>query len=162
MKNITMIFAAAAALTTTPAIAGNTDNFDGFRLGVVGGADEVIGSVDFTDVVYGADGGYDVAVSDNVIVGVDASVTNPLEGNRTFSVGARAGLAITDNVMPYVRAGWTNYRWESNVNLNGFTVGGGAEFALGENAYTKVEYRYNDLALDVGTHIGLVGIGLRF
>ena len=162
MNKMTQMIATVAVLATTPAMAGNADNFDGFRLGAVAGADEVIGSVDFTDVVYGVDGGYDVAVSDNVVLGVDASVTNPLEGNRTFSVAGRAGLAITDNVMPYVRAGWTNYRWESNVNLNGLTVGGGVEFALSETAYTKAEYRYNDLARDVGTHIGLVGVGLRF
>lgn len=162
MNKMNLLLVAAAATIATPALAGNADNFDGFRLGATAGYDDVTGVLDRNDVVYGVDAGYDLAVTDNLVLGVEATVTNPLEETRTIGAAARAGVAVTDNFMPYVRAGWSNYRDITNVNLNGLTVGAGAELALSKDFYAKAEYRYSDFEAGVGNHGALVGVGIRF
>jgi outer membrane immunogenic protein len=162
MNKITMMIATAAALLATPAMAETNDNFDGFRIGATAGLDDVTGTVDTNDVVYGVDVGYDFAVGDRLVLGLEGTVTNPLEDSRTIGAAVRAGVAVTDNFMPYVRAGWSNYRDVANRNLDGLTVGAGAEYALGEDFYVKAEYRYSDFEAGVGNHGALVGVGIRF
>lgn len=162
MNRMTLIVAATAAMFAAPAMAGNADNFDGFRVGATAGYDDVTGTVDTNDVVYGADVGYDLAVTNNVIVGVEATATNVFENSRTLGGAVRAGYAVTDSFMPYVRVGYSNFRDVTDENLDGVTVGGGAEFRIAENFYAKAEYRYSDFANNVGNHGALVGVGIRF
>lgn len=162
MTKFGFIAAAALAMTAAPAFAAPADNFDGFRLGATAGYDDVTGQVDANDVVYGADAGYDIAVTDRIILGAEATVTNVFEDTRTFGVAARAGYAVTDNLLPYVRAGWSNYNDITGFNLNGVTVGGGVEYAVDSDIYVKAEYRYSDFEAGVGNHGALVGVGVRF
>jgi len=162
MKNF--VFAAVAAtvaFAATPAMADNS-NFTGPRVGLTAGYDDVTGSFDANDVVYGADVGVDLPVGENVVVGLEGTVTNVFEDTRTFGVGARAGYTVTDNLMPFVRVGWANYSDVLNGDLNGVTVGGGLEYALNSAIYTKVEYRYSDFEKGVGNHGALIGVGIRF
>lgn len=165
MKKIVFAaLAATAAFAATPAMAEDAanSNFTGPRLGVTAGYDDVTGSIDANDVVYGADVGVDLPVGDRVVVGLEGTVTNVFEDTRTFGVAARAGVAVTDNLMPYVRAGWANYSDVFNGDLNGVTVGGGVEYALNSAIYAKAEYRYSDFEAGVGNHGALVGVGIRF
>lgn len=162
MNKMNLLLVAAAATIATPAFAAGTDNFTGLRVGATAGYDDVTGGVDFNDVVYGADAGFDLAVTDNVVVGVEATVTNPLEETRTIGAAARAGVVVTDNLMPYARVGWSNYRDIANVNLNGVTLGAGVEYALDTDLYVKAEYRYSDFEAGLGNHGALVGVGFRF
>jgi outer membrane immunogenic protein len=161
MKKITFILAGAVALVASPAMADN-GNFTGLRAGVTAGYDDVTGSVDTNDVVYGADVGIDLPVGDNFVVGVEGTATNVFEDSRTFGVGARAGVAVTDNLLPFARVGWANYDDLFNGPVNGVTVGGGLEFAPNSALYAKVEYRYSDFEQGVGNHGALVGVGIRF
>lgn len=165
MNRMNLLIAAALGLAATPAMAGNADNFDGFRIGATAGYDDVTGALDTNDVVYGADAGVDVAVTDNVVLGLEGTVSNVFEDSRTLGVAARAGYAVTDNLMPYVRVGYSNYRDVTNLrqeNLDGLTVGGGLELALSKDFYAKAEYRYSDFEAGVGNHGALVGVGIRF
>lgn len=158
---MTLVMAAAAALFATPAMA-DTGNFTGLRAGVTAGYDDVTGSLDTNDIVYGADVGVDVPVTDNIVLGVEGTVTNVFEDSRTFGVGARAGVTVTDNLMPFARVGWANYDDVFNGPINGVTVGGGLEWAPNSALYAKVEYRYSDFEAGVGNHGALVGVGIRF
>ena len=166
MKTFGLIAAAALAFAATPAFAGEGEAtnaaFEGVRAGVTAGMDKVTGSVDLNNVVYGLDVGYDLAVTDRLVLGVEATVTNPLENTRTIGAAARAGVAVTDRFMPYVRAGWSNYQDFTGTNLDGLTVGGGLEFSVDSDIYVKAEYRYSDFAGGVGNHGVLVGAGVRF
>ncbi len=166
MKNFVFAaLAATAVFAATPAMAGNAASFDGFRVGATAGYDDVTGAIDANDVVYGADLGVDFAVSDNVVFGVEGTVTNVFEDSRTLGVGARLGYAVNENLLPYVRAGYSNYRDVTNLrqeNLDGLTVGGGLEYTVTNNTYIKAEYRYSDFENGVGNHGALVGVGIRF
>lgn len=169
MKNFVFAaLAATAAFAATPAMAQEatpSENFDGFRIGATAGFDNVTGAIDTNDVVYGADVGYDFSVSDRIILGVEATATNVFEDSRTFGAAARAGVAVTDNFMPFIRAGWANYRDVTNIvdrDVDGLTVGGGFELAVTKDFYAKVEYRYSDFEQGVGNHGAILGVGLRF
>jgi outer membrane immunogenic protein len=162
MKNFTFAaLAATLAFAATPAMADNS-NFTGPRVGLVVGHDDVTGSLDANDVVYGVDTGVDFAVGKNFVLGVEGTVTNPFEDTRTFGVGARAGVAVTNNLMPFARVGWANYKDVFNNTLNGVAVGGGLEWAPNSALYAKVEYRYSDFEQGVGNHGAFVGVGIRF
>ena len=92
-----------------------------------------------------------------------------LEGRARVegSVRARGGLAF-DRVLVYATGGWavTDVRVtgcgaatcvSDDQALNGFTVGGGAEFALTNAVSLGVEYRYSDFgreAFNLGTVAG--------
>lgn len=153
--------ALSLALVAYPALA-DTSNFTGPRVGATVGLDDVTNSPDTNDVVYGADVGVDVPLTGNFVVGVEAFSTNPFETTRTVGAAARLGYAVTPNVMPYVRAGYSNYQDVLSRELDGLTVGGGVEYAFNSKLYAKVEYRYSDFEKDIGNHSALVGVGIRF
>jgi outer membrane immunogenic protein len=172
MKKI--VLAATMAFAATPAMA-NEDraanaNFTGLRVGATAGMDNVTGALDTNSVVYGADAGVDFGIGNRVVVGVEVTGTNVFEASRTIGAAGRLGYAVTPGVMPYVRAGWANYRDVTDRVLNGgdaftvdgLTVGGGVELAVTRNLYSKVEYRYSDFSDGIGNHGALVGVGLRF
>lgn len=162
MRKLIVAAALAATAISTPALAGDNDNFTGVRIGATAGVDDVTGSVDTNDVVYGADVGVDLPVGDNFTVGVEAFSTNPFETTRTVGAAARVGYAFTDSSLAFVRGGYSNYQDVFSRELDGLTVGAGVELALGETMYIRPEYRYSDFQNGVGNHGGLVGVGFRF
>lgn len=150
------------ALIASP-VAAETSNFTGPRLGATAGVDDVTGGIpDTTDVVYGVDAGIDIPISDNIVFGIEAFSTNPLEKERTIGTAARVGATLGGNFMLFGRAGYSNYKDVTSRKLDGLTVGGGAEVALNSKMYVKAEYRYSDFAEGIGNHGALVGAGLRF
>ena len=77
-----------------------------------------------------------------------------LDYNSQWAVGGRIGTKITDNVLAYALAGYTELDTSAvrvaghNISLpkfTGYVVGGGLEVPLGENLLVGVEYRYSDL-----------------
>lgn len=187
------ILAGAVALGTlaTPALAAD---FTGPRIEAHVGWDRVgidsraLGVDDHEDgIAYGAGLGYDFALTDTVIAGVEANIdffdtdygatvgttAIGLEAKRDFDISARLGKKLTDNALFYVKAGYTNARLKASAtgggvnisdaeNGDGVRVGAGLEYALTDNVYAKTEYRYSNYEGGFSRNQVLAGIGFRF
>jgi outer membrane immunogenic protein len=156
MKKLIVVAAVAMAAFTTPAMA---QDFAGPRVEVTVGADDMTNGVDPTDLVYGAALGYDIQRG-KFVFGVDASAANIFD-DADLGVGARAGYAVSENVLAYTRVGYTNLDF-GRRSVDGATIGGGFEVNVSDSMFVKAEYRYTDFDGNLGRHGGLVGIGLRF
>ena len=167
-------------------------------------ADDLDQSID--DIAYGVGVGYDFAAG-GAVIGVEGEwmeseaktdfdttgftgfgVSN-VETGRDLYVGARAGILATPSTLLYVKGGYTNTRFnvlatdnttdiETDVDLDGWRAGAGAEFAISKNAFIKAEYRYSNYGegeveapsgvesdrfdVDLDRHQVMAGVGLRF
>jgi len=120
----------------------------------------------------GLQGGYNYQFANNVVIGVEADlefadisssnnllVGGPASGQFTSSsvdtygtIRARLGYAV-DRFLPYITGGaaWGNTSFNGPWGLSndatrwGWTIGGGAEYALTNNWTIKAEYLYIDL-----------------
>lgn len=192
MKNIIAFAAVStAALAATPALAQDRVAAApaGARVEAVAGYDRV--KVDLSDfgsdnslkdtgLVYGIGGGYDVPLNNGVSVGADVEATKStakedfgagteLKAGRDLYAGGRISFGIADNSNVYVKAGYTNLRVkgeaagvDDSAKLNGYRLGGGAQFGLGGKAYVGGEYRYSDYENDVSRHQLVATVGTRF
>lgn len=79
---------------------------------------------------------------------VDVSIDNQ------WSLGARAGYFVADNILLYGLIGWTRVEMSdleflgtrfSGENMNGVVLGGGVEFEIAPNVLLATEYRYTNL-----------------
>lgn len=160
-------------------------------------------------LLYGVGVGYDVAVGSNAIIGAEAEFSDStaktkfengdFEGfglgrvstGRDLYLGARAGLVVSPKTLVYVKGGYTNARYNvvgsdgttdyrEKIDTDGWRVGAGAELALNENLFTKIEYRYSKYSegeidfenpdipdsdrfgIDTDRHQIVAGIGMRF
>ena len=156
MNKLIVMAVAAAALATAPAHA---NEFGGVYVEGVAGVENVVNGIDTNDVTYGANAGINVPVG-NFILGAELNANNVFD-NRDIGASARIGYAA-GRVMPYLKAGYANYRDAFSRNLDGLRVGGGLEYRLSDTTYIKAEYRYSDFAANVGKHGVLAGIGFRF
>ena len=181
MKTMILGLAAAAmTLFATPAMA-QTETFDGARIGALAGVTGEDTPFDGAEFTYGASVGYDFAVSDSFLLGVEAdlaSVSMDTDGfdvdNRQVSAAVRGTFPVSPSAAVFVSGGYTNLEFsEDNVSLSfdGVRAGGGAEFNVSSSFYTSLEYRYSnyDLGNFAGFDLGsqavqsaLVGVGLRF
>lgn len=167
-------------------------------------ADDLDQSID--DVAYGVGVGYDVALG-GAVVGVEgewmeseaktefdtAGLTTfgvgNIETGRDLYVGARAGVLVTPKTLLYVKGGYTNARYnvlatdnttdlETNIDVDGWRAGAGAELAVSDNVFVKAEYRYSNYQegevqgpsglesdrfdVDLDRHQVMAGVGVRF
>lgn len=138
-------------------------------------------------IAYGLALGYDHALGDRVIVGVEAAVDlsdNEFSGTvgtvrydvdakRDIELAARLGTKLTDSILLYGKVGYSNARVKTRLtsgattiadssNGDGVRVGGGLEVALTDRVYAKAEYRYTDYEAGVSRNQVLTGIGFRF
>ncbi len=145
----------ACAAFASPAMA---EDFTGVRAEVTAGTDiDRIAGLRTTDISYGAAVGLDAPfLGDDMTIGVEATVDNVFD-YRDIGASVRLGVKVTDSVLVYGKAGYTDFR-----GLDGVRVGGGVEVALNSALYAKTEYRYSDLGSGLGRHQALVGLGLRF
>lgn len=123
-------------------------------------------------LLYGVGLGYDISVG-GAVVGIEGEYTDStakteftapgdfeefglgrVDTGRDLYVGARAGILASPNALVYVKGGYTNARYNvlasdgttelrDNFDADGWRLGAGAEMALNENAFAKVEYRYS-------------------
>lgn len=194
-RNAAPFFAAASAAAFVFAGQANAADFVGPRAEVTVGADQL--KFDLTDVGTGGSRkvrgvsvggalGYDVPVG-GLIAGIEAGISKST-ADRTFSDGAssltveagrdmelsgRLGAPIGTRTLLYGKAGYTNLRvgseldlagvtTSSKTNLDGYRLGLGLEQGLGANTFAKAEYRYSNYEQDVTKNELLAGFGIRF
>jgi outer membrane immunogenic protein len=112
-----------------------------------------------------------------------------VEAGRDLYIGARAGILATPRTLLYVKGGYTNASYnvltraegattDTDINLDGYRVGGGAEYAVSPNLFVKAEYRYSNYGegevrgpdgirsdrfdVDMDRHQIMAGLGYRF
>lgn len=179
-----MIYAAAvlAAASTTPAFAQNATapTFSGAHVEAIAGYDSVNGAGDSTDgILYGIAGGYDFR-SGGTVFGIEAEAaestagecvgTDCFDASRDLYIGGRVGAVVSDSVLLYAKAGYTNARFDVAVagvtdsgNLDGVRGGVGAEWAIRNSPVAiRTEYRYSNYEGGISRHQGLLGLGMRF
>lgn len=161
MRKLTVLAALALASCGVAAAPAYANEFGGVYASATAGTDNVTKLPDSTDIVYGANAGVNIPVGE-AILGFEATVDNVFERNREIGASARLGYDL-GGVMPYVEAGYTNYRDVFSRKLDGLRVGGGIEANISRNAFVSAEYRYTDFSnSNAGKHAGLVGVGIRF
>ena len=178
-----IVAALLAGSFAAPAYAQDSAPLSGFRLEGIAGYE----TADADGIAYGVGLGYDFQMGGAIVglegeamlSGIDKCVVETgdslcVDAGRDLYVGARAGAAIGANSIAYVKAGYTNARFEvvfdpavgntvsEDGNLDGVRVGGGFQFGLGRNLYAKAEYRYSNYEDGFDKHQGVVGLGLRF
>ncbi len=192
--------AAASAAVFLWSNAAQAEDFDGPHIEIRGGWDQtnrdkniapfkVLGSAN--GLSYGAGAGYDIALTDKVIAGVEIGVdlfenndtatsgTTRFESKakRDFEVGGRLGIKLSDNLLAFAKAGYSkarftqaitiggttgNSRTEFTSDLDGVRAGAGLEFLLSKGLYAKSEYRYTNYQDGISRHQVLVAAGVRF
>lgn len=146
-----------------------------------------IGSDSFDGWRLGAFAGYNWQLSDNFIAGLEGDINYDwadkkysggykLESGFGGSIRGRVGYAI-DRTLIYAAGGWaaTNVKLKTPAGndddtLNGWTVGGGVDYAFTNNVFGRLEYRYNDYGrgdllgrnVDFKENIVQVGVGVKF
>lgn len=160
MKKIVSAAALAAAMVATPAMAQDAASFEGARVGATIGLadDDLFGTDEFT---YGAEAGYDFAVSERAILGVTAEVQKSDDIDRELSLSARAGVPVGSSALLYGTAGYSNLE-VADIELDGVKFGIGGEMKLGTNAYAKLEQRYANYEQGVDLWQTMIGAGFRF
>jgi outer membrane immunogenic protein len=185
-KNLFATAASAAALAATPAAAQSAPA--GVRVEAVFGIEGVLGydkveglHDDDGDggVLYGVGVGYDLPVTKNISLGVDAEATDStqeeegattsIKAGRDLYAGGRVNFAISDKANLYLKGGYTKARFKAvdgdvsfTENAEGFRVGGGGQYAVSGKAYVGAEYRYSNYDGGIQRHqVALTG-GTRF
>lgn len=157
MKNLLIAAALSVAAISTPTFAAD---FDGPRVEVTAGADDVLGGVDTTDITYGGTVGFDKQFG-RFVIGAEANLDNVFN-RRDFGVSVRAGFVPTENVLIYTKAGYSNWRQVQGLTREGLRVGGGLEVNLGGPFYAGIEGRYSDFESNQGKYGAVTKIGIRF
>ncbi len=149
--------------------ASASDNFSGGFIGGFAGVNYQVNNVVLGiegDVNYNWNGNnYDV-FGTNVKVGTDVA----------GSVRGRVGYAV-DRALIFATGGWTATRGyvkalgeKETETFNGWTVGGGVDYAFTNNIFGRLEYRYNSfgdkdilgIKADLDQSVVSVGIGVKF
>ena len=165
----------------------NDQSIDGVTYGVGVGYDFNAGGV-----VLGLEGELTDSSADVEFDGADGEFfgLGNVNAGRDIYVGARAGILANPDLLLYVKGGYSNARYNVNssfdgdefrakIDTDGFRVGAGAEYALNENTFAKLEYRYSNYSeaeldfegdtpdvdlgdIDVDRHQVMLGFGYRF
>lgn len=143
------------------------------------GDELLIATDDGSDPSFGVELGYDAQIGSFFVLGAyagadlsDTEMCSELieddlactELERTFTVGARAGIEVAETSLIYVKGGYSNGKFKTIYNADvtddddtnaaaneefsgtqdGFHLGGGFELGLTESLYAKLEYVYTD------------------
>lgn len=188
---------AALALGAT---AASAEPFQGFHAGVgIGGSkvqseDKIPGFArkadnDAKGFAYRGFVGYDVKLSERIVLGAEAGISNgdkkiesrvdtarvKVDPGIGFDVTARLGFVATDNLMVYGRAGWAREKFEREIRFtnnntvlrndkdaNGALFGIGAEYALSDNVAIRAEYDRTNFKEDRKRDRLMVSAAYRF
>lgn len=96
---------------------------------------------------------------------------------RDLYVGGRVGALVGRGTLLYAKAGYTNARarlsyedgtagttldFNEHRNLDGVRAGAGVQFAVGQNAYVRTEYRYSNYEDGFDRHQVVGAFGFHF
>jgi len=158
-------------------------------------------------LVYGVQVGYDYDLG-NAVIGLEAELTDStaktefvngdfegfgfgnVSAGRDLYLGGRIGVNAAPNVLAYVKGGYTNAKlniltndgsrdFENDFDLDGYRIGAGGEYAINQNTFFKLEYRYSNYSraevdqdgtlpdsdrfdVDLDRHQVVAGVGIRF
>lgn len=158
-------------------------------------------------VAYGVTAGYDFDLG-GAVVGLEGEYTDStaktefdegdfegfgfgrVDAGRDLYLGARVGAKVAPDVLAYVKGGYTNAglnilrndgetETRSDIDLDGWRAGAGVEYAINQNTFFNVEYRYSNynegeidlgfddvdgqrVGVDVDRHQLMAGVGMRF
>ena len=183
MRTLIAVSLLATTAVAAPALAQTNPTFTGPRVEATLGYDHTGAGSSVSNnngrddqkidgLLYGGGIGYDIATSDNIVLGAEAELTGStaksdrndytsdfgygrVKQGRDIYVGARAGYVVAPATMLSVTGGYTTSKLEvlagstsqttdNNFKLDGWRVGAGAEHAMGPNSYAKLEYRYSN------------------
>lgn len=113
-----------------------------------------------------------------------------VDAGRDLYVGARIGAKVQPDLLLYAKGGYTNAKlnvltndgvteYDEDFDLDGYRIGAGAEYALSNNTFVKLEYRYSNYQkgevdfggdlpdsdrfdVDLDRHQIMAGFGMRF
>jgi outer membrane immunogenic protein len=177
------LYTSAPMFATAPGVVYNSGAYIGMGIGgqfdnqniqaltspLITDVTKAVGNTAFKGNLYG---GYDYVWSSNVPAVIGAwTEGNLYTGDMNimglkvaakdgFAVGGRLGYYIGPVFMPYITGGYTYTNYSTNTcgsalnNLNGVTLGFGAELALFQNIWLKAEYRhdwYDNAQLEAAT-----------
>ena len=126
-------------------------------------------------IVIGAEGGFSINADDR-LNGLSGGAALEVDPRYSFDLAARAGYLISDKALVFARGGYANERIRTSVatdtdtlrnstNVDGWSVGGGVEYALTDHISARAEYRYSDIGNNGGDydrHQALVGLSYNF
>lgn len=185
MKFVTLAAVAAAAFVSS---AASANDISGFRVEAIAGWDQIrlSGEGNRSGFAYGAGVGYDLPLGETISVGVDAEIAGStakmreslrgeyfeVKAGRDIYVGGRLTGKVADNVAVYAKAGYSNARLSTKSNIagfndlsgngDGFRLGAGAQYLLGNGAYVGAEYRYSNYESDFSRNQVVATMGYRF
>ena len=213
MRTKILLALGVASLVGSPAFAAG---FTGPRAEVRGGWDRTTIDVEYDDGFdqfsddgddtgfnLGGEVGYDFPIGERAIIGAYAGAEWAstkecdevygddkacLKLGRNFTLGARAGAAVSPTILLYAKAGYSNgqlkatyedfldsdFNYSDKANRDGFHFGLGGEMAVGSSGYVRAEYvrtNYDDydssedgVDVKVDSHRDqlIFGFGLRF
>jgi outer membrane immunogenic protein len=148
----------------------------------------IVGTFKDEGIVYGVGAGYDFALGNGAALGVDveasdstmkeANSAGTLRAERDLYAGGRVSFPLgADGSNVYLKGGYTNARFSAEQqgtrlgntglvsvkqDLDGYRIGGGAQFALFGKAYVGGEYRFSDYENNVRRHQIVATVGTRF
>jgi outer membrane immunogenic protein len=143
------------------------------------GDELLISSDEASDPSFGVELGYDLQLGSSFVIGAyaGADLSNTemcaevieddlacTELERTFTLGARAGIPVAETALIYVKGGYSNGKFATTYNADvtddddedavaneefsgsadGFHLGGGVELGLTRSLYAKLEYVFTD------------------
>ena len=163
MKKIALVAVAAASFAiATPAFAAG---FTGPRVGATVGiaGDDIFSS---SATTFGIEAGYDMefGAEGRGVIGGQVEYQNDFDNDfgHELAATARVGGKVGQNALVYVTGGYSRIE-VLDINLDGYRLGGGVEFALGTSgANLKIEQRYANYELGGELHQTVVGVGFRF
>ena len=158
-------------------------------------------------ITYGVAAGYDIDLG-NVVIGPEAEFTwssadteydngdwegfgfGSVNAGRDLYLGARVGIKAAPDLLVYGKGGYTNAKlnilsddgtteFDEDYDLDGWRGGAGAEYAMNDNMFFKLEYRYSNYQraevdfegtlpdsdrfdVDLDRHQVMAGVGMRF
>ena len=155
-------------------VLNNRVSKDGWIGGAFGGFNFQSGQF-----VYGLEGDVNVSGVKGSNVGVETA------SRYDGSLRARAGMAVTDDILIYGTAGGAAERLRvtdaavpgarASKTMTGYTVGAGVDARLTDQVFARAEYRYTDYgsktfdlpgvgarSVDSSNHRVMVGVGIKF
>lgn len=130
--------------------------------------------------------GYNFDLGNSVIVGAEGNIgydwADGSVGGSDFETGVNGGIRgrvgyAMDRALLFAAGGWTatdakldTAAGSDSKMLNGWTIGGGVDYAFTDNMFGRLEYRYNDYGttsiggtdVDFSQHVVNVGLGVKF